>query len=195
MLPEPKKVLPELKRRLSRKRFRHSVAVAKLAKRLARRYGENPDRAYVAGLLHDWAKELSGPELVRYCRRHGLRMSAFSLIAARAPRLLHAPVSAHMVSRRYGIRNRKVLSAIASHTLGAPRMGILEKILYVADLASPDRRFAEARTVRSLAKKSLDAALKEAVIVKMKDVINRNKILHPSVVTLWNQVCDVKSQA
>ena len=192
-LPDPKRVLPELKRRLSRKRFCHSVSVAKLARRLASLHGEDPARAYIAGLLHDWAKELSGPELVRYCRRHRLRVSAFSLIAEYSPRLLHAHVSADMVSRRYGIRDRRVLSAIASHTLGAPRMGRLNQILYIADLSSPDRRFAGARAIRSLAKRSLEAALKEAVIIKIKDVIDRRKVLHPLTATLWNQVCDVKS--
>ena len=190
-LPEPEEILSELKKRLSRKRYRHCVEVAKLAERLARRHGEDPGRAYIAGLLHDWAKELSGPELVRYCRRHRLRVSAFSLIAERSPRLLHAHVSAHMVSRRYRIRDKGILSAIASHTLGSSRMRTLDKILYVADLSSPDRGFAEASAIRSLAKRSLDAALKEAVIVKIEDVIDRRKMLHPLIVTLWNQVCDV----
>jgi predicted HD superfamily hydrolase involved in NAD metabolism len=188
-LPDPERILPELKERLSPERFRHSVAVAALAERLARRHHEEPRRARVAGLLHDWSKELSGPELVRYCRRYRLRVPAFSLIAKRAPRLLHAYASAHAVARQYGIQDGGVLKAIAHHTLGAPRMGRLEEIVYIADLASTDRSFPEARAVRSLAQKALKPAFREALKVKIQHIVGRNQFLHPMAVELWNEAC------
>ena len=39
--------------RLSKKRYNHSLNVAAEARKLAFRYGVDPDRAYAAGLLHD----------------------------------------------------------------------------------------------------------------------------------------------
>ena len=47
-----------LKEHLSKKRYNHSVNVAGAALELARRYGGDADKAYVAGLLHDCAKDL-----------------------------------------------------------------------------------------------------------------------------------------
>ena len=46
-----------LKKRLSKKRFIHSLNVADEAYKLAGMYGEDPDKAYLAGLLHDVCKE------------------------------------------------------------------------------------------------------------------------------------------
>ncbi len=39
--------------RLSKKRYNHSLNVAAEARKLAFRYGVDPDLAYAAGLLHD----------------------------------------------------------------------------------------------------------------------------------------------
>ena len=51
-----------LKDNLSAKRFHHSVNVAEECRKLAQKYGEDPERAYFAGLLHDICKELPGEE-------------------------------------------------------------------------------------------------------------------------------------
>jgi predicted HD superfamily hydrolase involved in NAD metabolism len=191
LLPDPVRILSELKKRLSPGRFRHTLAVAGLAERLAGRHGEDPARARIAGLLHDWAKEMTGPQLVGYARRHGLRIPGFSLVEKRAPHLMHAYVSADAVSRRFRIKDRELLSAIAHHTLGAPKMGTLEKIIYVADMASPDRGFPEARAVRALALRALEPAFREALKVKIRHILTGNKILHPMAVTVWNQTCEI----
>ena len=45
--------------RLSKKRYNHSLNVAAEARKLAFRYGVDPDRAYAAGLLHDICKKIT----------------------------------------------------------------------------------------------------------------------------------------
>ena len=37
-------------------RYRHSLAVEREAERLAHRYGEDPEKAAIAGILHDCCK-------------------------------------------------------------------------------------------------------------------------------------------
>ena len=51
-----------LKNRLSQKRYTHSLNVAEECRRLAVKYGEDPDKAYYAGLLHDICKEIPADE-------------------------------------------------------------------------------------------------------------------------------------
>ena len=51
-----------LKTMLSQKRYQHSLNVAAECRRLAEKYGEDPDKAYFAGLLHDICKELPAEE-------------------------------------------------------------------------------------------------------------------------------------
>ena len=41
---------------MSEERYRHSLGVEKEAERLARRWGEDPEKAAIAGILHDCCK-------------------------------------------------------------------------------------------------------------------------------------------
>ena len=50
-----KKIISE---RMGDYRFNHSVNVAKEAKKLARRYGGDEEKAEIAGILHDITKEM-----------------------------------------------------------------------------------------------------------------------------------------
>ena len=43
----------ELKKILSERRYVHSLGVAEEAEKLARRYGADQSKAYLAGLVHD----------------------------------------------------------------------------------------------------------------------------------------------
>ena len=47
-----------LKKMLGEERLEHSVNTSKIARRLAIKYNYNADKAEVAGLLHDCAKDL-----------------------------------------------------------------------------------------------------------------------------------------
>ena len=52
----------DLKKNLKKSRYEHSLSVANTAKKLARIYGVDEDKAYVAGLVHDCAKYANGEE-------------------------------------------------------------------------------------------------------------------------------------
>lgn len=176
-----------LKKDLSPARYRHTRAVARWAVDLARLHGEDPDRARRAGLLHDLAKEMPGPALARYVRAHRVPVpGAAEILRRKAHALLHAHVSAHRAAREWGEKDRGVLSAVARHTLGHPRLSRLDQILYVADFSSPDRPYGAARAVRRLARRDLRAALRETVRRKIEHVVFVGRFLHPETVRLWN---------
>jgi predicted HD superfamily hydrolase involved in NAD metabolism len=75
------------------------------------------------------------------------------------PKLLHARLSRYLAENEFGVTDPVVLSAIEHHTLGRPNMSLLEKIIYLADHAECGRDYAEAQTIRELAKSNLDKAL------------------------------------
>ncbi len=54
-----------VKFKLSTRRFNHSVEVAKVAEEMAQRYGADHKKAYITGLLHDYAKGISSEELLK----------------------------------------------------------------------------------------------------------------------------------
>ena len=54
-----------VKARLSEKRWTHTKNVKKMAVKLAKRWGTDPEKAAMAAILHDSAKELPKQELLQ----------------------------------------------------------------------------------------------------------------------------------
>lgn len=176
----------EVKASLDPERYRHTLAVERLAAALARRHGVDERAARRAALLHDLARRWSPARLARHARGRRLPVP----IPRETPPsvLWHAYVGADLAERRFGERSRAVLRAIACHTLGGDRMGRLERVLYVADLAAGDRVFPDAARVRRLASRDLAAAMKAAVACKLAWAVRQGKSLHPVSVKLWNDL-------
>ena len=174
-----------LKRLLTPARYAHSLSVARLAAELAGRHGESPQRAALAGLLHDAARDFGEVRLVRYAVSKRLKIPFFAQTARRAPVLLHSYASAGFARRRFGVRDKTVLRAIVLHTLGAARMDTLSKIIYVADLAAEGRDFPQAKKITRLARRDLDAAFRAANYVKLKYAAERGFWPHPLSSKLW----------
>ncbi|MBI4423756.1 MAG: bis(5'-nucleosyl)-tetraphosphatase (symmetrical) YqeK [Elusimicrobia bacterium] len=169
----------DLERTLSPERYRHTLAVASLAAELARRHGLDPAAAALAGLLHDSGRRFDPAGMARYARARRLPVPSREETLRRAPLLAHAYIGADLARRRFGVSDPSVLAAIASHTLGRPKMTPLERLLYVADLSAEGRSFAAAARIRRLARRDLDAALREALAVKAAFARSRGGWLHP----------------
>jgi predicted HD superfamily hydrolase involved in NAD metabolism len=190
---DPGVLLNHLRQTLSSERFRHVMSVARWARVLAVLHGASPEKAWRAGLLHDLAKEMPGPSLARYVVKHRLSVPGRSdIFRHKQFGLLHAPVSAHRAKTEWGEQDPEVLSAVARHTLGHPRMSRLDTLLYVADFSSPDRRYAAARTIRDWARKDLPRALRGVVAWKIRTVVEQGGFLHPVTTDLWNRLAEGK---
>lgn len=186
MRPDFAAVSAILEKRLSRARYRHCLAVARFAADLARRHGWDPGEARMAGLVHDCAKEWSPARLAAHVRRRRLAVPDLPFILANAPNLLHAYVSADVAVTNGWIARGAQARAVAAHTLGAVRMGVPEMVLFVADLASPDRPFPLAFAVRRVARRDLRAGFREALAVKIGYQLRQSKAIHPLPVRAWN---------
>lgn len=144
-----------------RHRYAHTLRVARMAVRLARRWGEDVERALVAGMLHDLARLYSDQRLLDESRAHGLAISAFDL---EHPRVLHARLGAELAKARYGIDDERILSAIRSHTLGSGSMNLLDAIVYLADSLEPERGFDERAELERVAYRDLHAAMRATLL-------------------------------
>lgn len=145
--------------RLGRGRFQHSLRVKAVAERLAAKYFASRHRAAIAGLLHDCAKELAASGLIRQAKVFRLPVSP---LEKAQPKLLHAPISAQLARVEFGVRDKGILLAIATHTLGQPAMSRLQKIIYLADHIEPARRYPGVRRVRYFAGRNIDRAVAES---------------------------------
>lgn len=125
-----------LESNLSAERYSHSLGTAECAKKLAEKFGLNPEKAYVAGLLHDAAKCFSNEKLLEIIHSH-LNVEESEL---QNYKTLHAPVSAYIVEKDFGVTDKEILSAIRWHTLGKLDMTDFEKIVFLADKIEPNTR-------------------------------------------------------
>ncbi|MCR4296001.1 MAG: bis(5'-nucleosyl)-tetraphosphatase (symmetrical) YqeK [Elusimicrobia bacterium] len=183
-----KRMVTRLSTTLSPSRYAHTLNVAALAESLARRWGADPAKALLAGLLHDAGRRFRPPELARYARRRRLAVPERALILDLDPMLLHAYVSADLAKREFDVTDHEVLNAIRTHTLGAARLSLLDRILYVADACALDRAHETSAATRDLAFVDLDAALKRCVADKLIHAVSREAWLHPLTVHLWNSL-------
>jgi nicotinate-nucleotide adenylyltransferase len=179
-----------VRRRLSESlrpdRYRHSLGVAETARALARRHGLDPEKAALAGLLHDCGRALPDPLLPAYVRRRKLRVPSLREIAESNPLLLHGYVGADIARRVYGVRDPAVLSAVRKHALGDRTMSPMDRLLYVADISSDDRGFPAAEIVRRAAFRDLGDGFREAVRTKLSYVLAKRAWLHPLGAIVWN---------
>lgn len=147
----------KLEKKLSTKRYEHSLAVEYTAGCLAMVHGADVEKALISGLLHDCAKCLSAVDKIKKCEKHHLPISE----CERAnPELLHAKLGAFYAKEKYGVTDKEILSAIACHTTGKPAMTLLEQILFVADYIEPCRKpLKEIEQIRKEAFTDLDACV------------------------------------
>ncbi|MEQ8235322.1 MAG: bis(5'-nucleosyl)-tetraphosphatase (symmetrical) YqeK [Syntrophomonadaceae bacterium] len=170
--------------RLCDSRWRHSLGVAMTAQEMARQHGGNPDQAYLAGILHDYARDLSGSELLALARCHNLIQDEIEILV---PELLHARVGAWLLRRELGLDDEDLLTAVECHTLGAEKMNELAKIIFLADMIEPGRRpYPALENLRRLCPADLDKAMLVGLESTISYCLERGRLLHPLTVRSRN---------
>jgi len=168
---------------MSDKRFAHTMGVAEEAEVLAHVWGADPEKAYLAGLIHDIAKEIPMDEAEKLLVEAG---EAERFADSSSKVALHGFLAAFIAETRLGISDEEVLNAAKYHTTGRVGMSLLEKIIYVADFTEIGRHYPQSGEVREIARRNLDeAVLKEADYV-IKFIIDAGRVLCPSTVEVRN---------
>ena len=177
-----KEIKEKLKTALDEKRYNHSISVADEAVRLAKRYGYDKDKAYMAGLVHDCAKCIPYGDAIK----SGCELDRETLAC---PGVVHAPVGAYVAEREYGITDIEILDAIRYHTVAREKMTLLDKIIYLADIIEPYRDFDGVEELRKLCNEDLDLAFCEALRRSVVFNIEKGNIIHPNTLYAWNEMC------
>ena len=162
--------------RLSDKRYEHTINVKKMAVKLAKRYGADKEKAALAAILHDSAKEISKDEMREIMRQY----PQYAEGGENRPTPVWHGICASILARtRWGVEDEAILSAIACHTAGKPGMSKLDKIVYLADMTSAERDWPGVNKLRKLELKDLDAAMLAALKQTNDFVLSQGKPLDP----------------
>ena len=162
--------------RLSDKRYEHTLNVKKMAVRLAKRYGVDEDKAALAALLHDSAKEISKDEMRELMRQYPQYAEGGE---ERPNPVWHGICAAILARTQWGVEDEAILSAIACHTAGRVGMSKLDKVVYLADMTSKERDWPGVGKLRKLEMKDLDAAMLAALKQTNEFVLSQGKPLDP----------------
>ena len=139
-----------VKTNMSPDRFNHSLGAANLAKELAKYHHVDEHKAWMAGILHDLAKEISEEEMNSYLKYYD-------------PELLDAPkkvkhsyVGKYYFKDKLHIHDSDILNAVYNHTV-LKSYDKLSMIVYIADKREVNRNIDD--EVVDVAKKDLKKAV------------------------------------
>lgn len=150
-----KNLKKQIKTKLSPFRYKHSILVAREAKKLAKHYHINQQKAYVTGLLHDIAKELTEEENEYWIEKGNLSKT---LQKKENKNIKHADIGAIIAKEKYHSDN-DICNAIKYHTIGNKGMNILAKIIYIADKIGRTKIPEELKPVKEIAYQDINKAL------------------------------------
>ena len=176
----------ELQSRLKKSRFAHSIGVADTAVKLAKRFNIDETKAYIAGLLHDCAREFENEQLPEEAVKRGIEIGE---VEKAMPLLLHSYIGAMMIKEIYGVDDAEISQAIWRHTVGGRNMTSLDKIIYFADMIEPNRNYTGVENLRKLAE---TADLDEMILTGLSEsiifVTQKNSLIHPNTVIARNEL-------
>ena len=174
-----------ISQRMKAARFRHSKNVAKEAVRLAKKYGADEEKAKLAGLLHDITKETPRDEQLEIMESYQVPLNT---LYRNNPKLWHAMSGAAFVKNALGIEDEDIYNSIRYHTSGRAGMSVLEKCIFIADFTSVERNYNGVDTMRQLAEKSLEEAMRFGLAFSIGDLAQKNSAIDPNAVSCYNEI-------
>lgn len=181
-----------LKENLTEKRFNHSLGCAQTAKKLAKLFNQDEDKAYLAGLVHDCAKNFPDEKLINIVRNE--IKTGFNETELKNPKTYHAIAGAYIIQKEFEIDDAEIISGVRNHTIGKLNMSLFDKIIFLADKIEPTSRD-EKYTAKlwKLIKKNkgvlgLDTALFKCFCETIKSLVKRKLYICPTTIDVYNEL-------
>jgi len=173
-----------VKSKLSEYRFYHSQCVAKQCEELASFYKIETNKAKLVGITHDIAKEMPKEEMMEYIEKNQIFIDD---VEKQHPKLLHAKIGADICKKQFGFDD-EMTEAISAHTTGKKHMGLLSKILFIADATGDDRTWEDVDMLRKLAKENINLAVLYILDMNIKERIDEKKLIHTDSIFCRNEL-------
>ncbi|MFA6308671.1 MAG: bis(5'-nucleosyl)-tetraphosphatase (symmetrical) YqeK [Clostridia bacterium] len=180
-----------LKKEIKQSRFEHSINVMSTAVALAKIWGCDVQKAAVAGLLHDCAREVKGTEAIEMCNAFDIKMDD---IEREQTVLLHGPIGARFACNKYKIEDKEITDAIACHTTGRAQMSMLDKIIFLSDFIEPKRNFRGVEKARKLSKTNINEAVLYCLNNSIMHLISNNSGIHCNTINARNYMIEHKNE-
>lgn len=170
----------EMKKRLSEKRFNHTLGVEKMAAVIGEKcLPDEVDTLRAAALLHDISKEYSEAEHFGLLEMHNLSMDSEEIDAKPLWHSVTAPLAVMREFPEYA--DERILSSVRNHTVGSPDMSVFDEIILLADYIEEGRTYENCVRLREDFLRELSdcknqeesvLALHKAVVLSLENNIN-----------------------
>ena len=140
------------------KRYKHSIAVSKLAVKYAKQIGYDAKKAWFAGIVHDITKNKSlewHRGFLSLNNRDGFKVLDHTL---------HSLSGYYWLKNKYLLKDQEILNSVKNHTNLAKKISILDKIIFAADKLCAGRKFLGIQKIRKIILKDFEKGFK--LIVK-----------------------------
>ena len=174
---------------LSAERYKHSLQVAALAERLCMRYNIKPYKGYIAGLMHDVAREMSDKALIDLASLDGKTIAPWERAI---PVLLHGRAGAVVLKRDFGITDSSILEAVSVHVTGEPGMSLLSKIVFISDFLEPTRDFIDSKVRQETIMLPVNFAVAKVLEMIFSYLNCEGKPIAPPATALYEELVSVK---
>jgi len=172
-----------LKENLKEKRYIHTLGVVETAKKLAEINGISQEKAEIAALAHDVAKNLSKEKMKEMMKENNLTISA---LEENNPNLWHSIIAPIEAKEKLGIEDEEILDSIRWHTTGKENMSILTKIIYIADMIEPNRNFNGIEDIRKVTFDNLDAGVYSGLTHNIEFLLTKDLLIDENTIKARN---------
>lgn len=170
----------------------HNIDVGTEARRIALRYGSDPDQAEIAGWLHDVSAVFPNSERIHAARQLGIEILPEE---EQFPMIIHQKLSKVMARDIFSITDNKVLDAVGCHTTLRANATQLDLVLFVADKIAWDQQGTPPylKELHHNLEKSLEHAAFAYIqyLWERKDTL---KVVHPWLAAAYEQLNEKLNQ-
>lgn len=164
------------------KRFNHVLRVEQTAIQLAKANDVDVEKASIAGLCHDYAKQRPDEVFLQEIKKKKMPTELIKYGNA----IWHGVVGAELLKDELGIWDEDILNAVRHHTTGAEIMTKLEQIVYMADYIEPARDFDGVEKARQITAKDLGAGVAYQTKHTLQYLIANGKPVYPKTIETYN---------
>ena len=186
--PQEKPIIPvsfwatRVRQMVKPERFAHIERVAALAHDIAMAHGLNTEQAYLAGILHDVARDLSPGELLYLAPPE-------TAADADQPLAVHGRAG-RAILEQWGITDQVVLDAVEEHVTGPRNNNPISICVYVADISEPGRGVND--HIRELAFLDLERAYHQALTCKVHYLQSKGRVVHPRTMEAYRRLTAIQ---
>ena len=175
----------KLKKMMTKTRYQHSSRVSLLAQKIAEHYHLPTQKVIISALTHDCAKDYSFEELKELVDRYGIKLNK---IEKSIPKIWHAYVGAELVKDIFMVDDWEILDAIRYHSTASSKLGLIGKVIYIADKIEPDRRLAKIKKLQEKVWEDIDLTMLELLNMELQYLICNGLIIHPHTLEARNKL-------